>query len=96
MDWHGDGTFTALIDNNLCPANENVYTFLDKVFTEIAALFPFDYIHVGGDECAKNFWEKSAAVKSLMQKEKLKNMHEVQAYFETRVSKIINSKGKDL
>lgn len=96
MDWHGDGTFTALVDNNLCPANEKVYTFLDKVFTEIAAIFPFDYIHVGGDECAKNFWEKSAAVKSLMQKEKLKNMHEVQAYFETRVSKIINSKGKKL
>jgi hexosaminidase len=96
MDWHGNGTFTALVDNSLCPANEKVYTFLDKVFTEVAALFPFDYIHVGGDECAKNFWEKSADVKALMKKENIKTMHEVQGYFEKRVGKIIASKGKKL
>lgn len=85
---------TALVDNTLCPANENVYAFLDKVFTEVAQLFPFDYIHVGGDECMKNFWEKSAAVKQLMEKEGLKDMHEVQSYFEKRVTKIVESKGK--
>ncbi|MEO7768276.1 MAG: beta-N-acetylhexosaminidase, partial [Ferruginibacter sp.] len=96
MDWHGDGTFTALVDNSLCPANEKVYTFLDKVFTEIAEIFPFEYIHVGGDECAKNFWDQSTAVKSLMQKEGLKTMHEVQSYFERRLGKIITSKGKKL
>ncbi|MDO9374351.1 MAG: family 20 glycosylhydrolase [Ferruginibacter sp.] len=96
MDWHGNGTFTALVDNSLCPASEKVYTFLDKVFTEVAALFPFEYIHVGGDECAKNFWEKSADVKTLMKKEGLKDMHEVQGYFEKRVGKIISSKGKKL
>src|SRR5690606_28571970 len=80
MQWHSKG-FYALIDNTLCPANEKVYPFLDKVFTEIAALFPFEYIHMGGDECAKNFWEKSSAVKALMQKEGLKSMSEVQSYF---------------
>jgi hexosaminidase len=93
MDWHKGG-FTALVDNTLCPANEKVYPFLDKVFTEIAALFPFGYIHVGGDECAKNFWEQSDAVKQLMQKEGLKTQQEVQSYFEKRVEKIIESKGK--
>ncbi len=95
MNWHTGG-FTALIDNTLCPANEKVYTFLDKVFTEVAALFPFGYIHMGGDECAKNFWEESAAVKQLMAKEGLKNMEEVQSYFNKRVGKIIESKGKKL
>ena len=96
MDWHNDGTFTARIDNTLCPANEKVYGFLDKVFTEVAALFPFEYIHMGGDECAKNFWEKSAEVKALMQREKLKDMHEVQSYFVGRVSIIVGSKGKKM
>jgi hexosaminidase len=96
MDWHNDGTFTARIDNTLCPANEKVYGFLDKVFTEVAALFPFEYIHMGGDECAKNFWEKSAEVKALMQREKLKDMHEVQSYFVGRVSTIVGSKGKKM
>lgn len=84
----------ALIDNTLCPANESVYVFLDKVITQVAALFPFDYIHLGGDECQKNFWEKSEAVTALMKRENLKNLEEVQAYFEKRVEKIVESKGK--
>jgi hexosaminidase len=93
--WDSSGN-RALIDNTLCPANENVYAFLDKVFTEVAQLFPFEYIHMGGDEAAKNFWEKSDAVKALMQREGLKTMEEVQSYFVRRVEKIIQSKGKKL
>jgi hexosaminidase len=95
MQWTDTG-FYALKDNTLCPANEKVYEFLDKVFTEIAQIFPFEYIHMGGDECAKNFWEKSDAVKQLMQRENLKDMHEVQSYFVKRVEKIIESKGKKM
>lgn len=90
-DWD---THTALVDDNLCPANENVYAFLDKVVTEVAQLFPFDYIHMGGDETFKTFWEQSDAVKDLMKKEGLKNMAEVQGYFEKRTEKIVESKGK--
>jgi hexosaminidase len=96
MDWHGNGLFTARIDNTLCPANEKVYTFLDKVFSEVSALFPFPYIHMGGDECAKNFWEKNPQIKELMAREKLKDMHAVQSYFVGRVSKIVSSKGKKM
>ncbi|HUP11019.1 MAG TPA: beta-N-acetylhexosaminidase, partial [Niastella sp.] len=92
----GDNGNKALIDNTLCPANEKVYAFLDKVFTEVAQLFPFEYIHMGGDEAAKNFWEQSEAVKALMQKEGLKNGEEVQSYFVKRVEKIILSKGKKI
>jgi hexosaminidase len=84
------------LDNSLCPAKENVYEFLDKVFTEVAQLFPFEYIHMGGDETARNFWEKSDDIKALMKKENLKNLDEVQSYFVKRVEKIINSKGKKL
>lgn len=95
MDW-STPHFTALIDNTICPANEKVYPFIEKVITEVAQLFPFDYIHVGGDECAKNFWENNEAVKALMQKEKLKTLEEVQGYFENRIEKIVNSKGKKM
>ena len=93
MDFGKDG-IKARIDNTLCPANEKVYDFLDKVLTEVAQLFPFGYIHMGGDECAKNFWEQSDAIKALMQKEGLKTQEEVQSYFEKRVEKIVESKGK--
>jgi len=93
MNWYTGG-FSALYDNTLCPANEKIYPFIDKVLTEVAALFPFGYIHIGGDECAKNFWEQSDAVKKLMQKEGLKTQQEVQSYFEKRVEKMVESKGK--
>ena len=94
MDWSHGQPPIALVDNTLCPANEKVYEFLDKVMTQVAQLFPFPYIHVGGDECPKNFWEKSDAIKALMKKEGLKDMDEVQSYFEKRLEKIVESKGK--
>ncbi|MEO6328502.1 MAG: family 20 glycosylhydrolase [Ginsengibacter sp.] len=91
-DW--GARHVALFDDNLCPANENVYTFADKVITEVAQLFPFEYMHMGGDEVFKTFWEKSDAIKNLMKKESLKDMKEVQSYFERRIEKIVSSKGK--
>jgi hexosaminidase len=94
MDWSHGAPPIALVDNTLCPANERVYDFLDKVVTQVARLFPFEYLHMGGDECPKNFWEKSDQIKALMKKEGLKNMEEVQSYFEKRVEKIVMSKGK--
>jgi len=95
INWHSKG-FTALLDNTLCPANEKVYTLLDKVFTEVAELFPSEYIHMGGDECPKDFWRNNPQIKSLMARENLKDMHEVQSYYVKRVEKILKSKGKKL
>jgi hexosaminidase len=97
MIWPGGGKhFYGTLDNTLCPANEKVYDFIDKVFTEVAQLFPFAYIHMGGDETARNFWEKSSQVKALMKKENLKTLDEVQSYFVKRVEKIIATKGKKM
>ena len=97
MIWPGGGQhFYGTLDNTLCPADEKVYDFIDKVFTEVAQLFPFGYIHMGGDETARNFWEKSEVIKAMMQKEKLKTLDEVQSYFVKRVEKIINAKGKKM
>lgn len=94
MDWSRGAPPLGLVDNTLCPANEKVYVFLDTVFSQIAQLFPFQYIHVGGDEVARNFWEKNDQIKELMKREGLKTIPEVQAYFEKRVEQIIVSKGK--
>ena len=95
-EWYGDGTFKMLVENTLNPADEKVYEFLDKVFTEVAQLFPNQYIHVGGDECYKGYWEKDPGCQALM---KAQNMHEVeqlQGYFMNRVEKILTAKGKKL
>jgi hexosaminidase len=95
-DWPGDGTFTMFIDNTLNPSDEKVYEFLDKVFTEVAALFPGDYIHAGGDECYKGFWENDKGCQALMKKLKVNEVEKLQGYFMERVEKILNEKGKKL
>lgn len=95
-EWYPNGTFQMFIDNTLNPADENVYKFLDKVFTEVAALFPGQYIHVGGDECYKGYWEKNAQCKALMKKLHIRHVEDLQGYFMNRVEKIIESKGKKM
>lgn len=94
MDWSRGAPPLGLVDNTLCPANEKVYVFLDTVFSQVAQLFPFPYIHVGGDEVARNFWEKNDQIKELMKREGLKTIPQVQAYFTKRVEQIVTAKGK--
>jgi hexosaminidase len=94
--WHSNGKFEMHIDNTLNPSDENVYKFLDKVFTEVAALFPFEYIHMGGDECYKGYWEKDPGCQALMKKLKIKNTEELQAHFNKRISAILASKKKKM
>jgi hexosaminidase len=95
-EWYDNGTFKMKIDNTLNPSDEKVYVFLDKVFTELAALFPNPYIHVGGDECYKGFWTKDAGCQALMKKMNMTHPEELQAYFMKRVETILKSKGKKL
>lgn len=96
LDWNTGGRPAAIFENTLCPSNEKVYEFMDKVMGEVAALFPFEYIHTGGDEAPYTFWEKSPAVKQLMQREGIKDMAGVQSYFGKRLEKIVLSKGKKM
>lgn len=95
-EWFGDGTFKMNIENTLNPADEKVYEFLDKVFTEIAQLFPNPYIHVGGDECYKGFWKDDPGCQALMKKENMNDVEQLQGYFMNRVEKILTAKGKKL
>lgn len=96
MDWSGGAPPKALVDNTLCPANELVYSFMDTVITQLAQLFPFEYIHVGGDEAPINFWQKNPQIKALMLREGIDDITKVQGYFTRRIEKIVESKGKKM
>ena len=96
MDWSRGAPPLALLDNTLCPANELVYSFMDTVITQLAELFPFEYIHLGGDEAPINYWQKNDQIKALMFREGIKDIRQVQGYFTRRVEKIIESKGKKM
>lgn len=78
-----------------CPS-EATFTFLDNVLTEVAQLFPGEYIHVGGDECPKKQWKKSALCQQIIKTKGLKDEEELQAYFMDRVRKILQSKGRKM
>ena len=95
-DWYGNGTFKMKVENTLNPSDEKVYEFLDKVFTEVAALFPNPYIHVGGDECYKGYWLQDAGCQALMKKLNIRHVEDLQGYFMGRVEQILTKKGKKL
>lgn len=83
-------------NNTLCPSTEGTYEFLDAIITELTEIFPFEYIHIGGDECSKNQWSKHDQCTELKKKEGLKDDNELQSYFIHRLEKIVNSKGKKM
>ena len=68
--------------------------FLDDVFDEVMRLFPSRYIHIGGDEAAKDQWEKSPAVRAHMQKLGLKDMDALQGWFTTQVADYLAKHGR--
>lgn len=84
------------VDNVLCVANDSTWLMLDKIFTQVAALFPGKYIHVGGDEANRSFWLKDPRDVVLMKKQGITTGAGLQSYFESRLEKLIQSKGKSM
>ena len=82
-------------DDIYCPT-EKTFKFLEDVLTEVMALFPGEYIHIGGDEAPKKRWKESEFCQNLIKKEGLKDEHELQSYFIQRIEKFVNSKGKKI
>lgn len=92
----GDASWGELFSIPLCPCNEHVYTFLENVLDEVAALFPSKYIHIGADEVEKDTWKESLACKELMEKEGLESVDQLQSYFIERIQKYLTLKGKEM
>ncbi len=78
------------------PTRETVYTFLDGFFKEMAALFPDDYIHIGGDENNWKHWSLNEKIVAFREQKQLEDNHALQAYFNQRLVKIISKHGKKM
>jgi hexosaminidase len=76
------------------PTKEELYTFLDGFFAEMAPLFPDPYFHIGGDEVKADQWKGSATVQAFMRAHQLKDEHALQAYFNQRVQKLLEKNHK--
>lgn len=89
------GPFTVLpggvwpITDIYCAGNDQVFSFLEDVLTEVMDLFPSTFIHVGGDEATKTEWEKCPKCQARVQAEGLKDEHELQSYFIKRIERFL-------
>lgn len=78
-----------------CP-KEETFAFLEAVFDEVLELFPSKYIHIGGDEAPKTRWKSCESCQKRITDEGLKDEHELQSYFISRIEKYVNSKGRKI
>jgi hexosaminidase len=78
-----------------CPS-DYTFKFLEDVLNEVIQLFPSKYIHIGGDECPKESWKRSAFCQNLIKENGLKDEEALQSYFIQRIEKYVNSKGRQI
>lgn len=90
------GTGGVVRNNTYCPGKEVTFEFVENVLGEVMDLFPFNYMHIGGDECNKEAWAVDPDCQKRMKEEGLKDLHELQSYFVTRVEKIVNARNKNM
>ena len=85
----------GISDQVYCPKPQT-FRFIKDILTEIASLFPGEYIHIGGDECPKTSWKQCEECQALIRKENLKDEFELHAYFIQQVEKIAEGLGRKL
>ncbi|WP_210518738.1 beta-N-acetylhexosaminidase [Hymenobacter terricola] len=85
------------------PTRETTYTFLDSLFTEMTALFPDPYFHVGGDENDGRNWRRTPRIVAYMRAHgmvkadgKTVDKHQLQTYFNRRVLAMLQKRGKTM
>jgi hexosaminidase len=81
---------------NLFNVEESTFAFIEDVLGEVLALFPGEYIHVGGDEAVKDQWRASPRVQKRMRELGVQDEQALQSYFVRRLEKYLNGHGRRL
>lgn len=84
------------ITHIFCAGQEETFTFIENILTEVIDLFPSKHIHIGGDEANKTNWEKCPRCQKRIKKEGLKDENELQSYFIRRIEKFLNQHNRIL
>ena len=95
-DYAPDTSSTAGYDTRgvWCVSREENYRLLDDIITEVAALFPSEYIHIGGDEVGMKGWLSCPRCSALMRKRGFTDPKQLEDLFMKRVTDIVKAKGK--
>ena len=89
--WLQQGISTDVIN----VANPKAMQFAKEVIDELTELFPFNYIHLGGDECPTNKWQKNDECKKLLSEIGSSNFRDLQIYFYKQLKDYIATKPAD-
>lgn len=84
----------GVFDNVMNPASPALWSFLDRAIETLSSVFSSPYIHIGGDECPHKQWSENKECLALMEREKIKNVDDLQGWFTTRMSRIVKKYGK--
>jgi hexosaminidase len=84
----------GVFDPAMDPTRESTYAFIDRFFAEMTALFPDAYFHIGGDECNGKEWDASPRIQQFKRDHNLKDNAALQAYFTSRVQKLVTKRKK--
>jgi hexosaminidase len=95
-----DGPFNVpttwgIFEDVFCP-KEETFQFLEDVLTEVIAVFPSQYIHIGGDEVLKVRWKESELAQEVITREGLADEDELQSYFIKRIESFLLAQGRRL
>jgi hexosaminidase len=85
----------GVFDDVFC-VNDSTFEFLKDILSEVADLFPSNYIHIGGDECPKTRWKQCSVCQQAIKDNNLKDEAELQSYFIRKIENILNAKGKNI
>ncbi len=86
----------GIFEDVYCAGNDATFEFLENIMDEVLALFPSEYIHIGGDECPKTRWKACEKCQNRIKAEGLADEHELQSYFIQRMEKYLNSRGRKI
>jgi hexosaminidase len=86
----------GIFDPAMDPTKESTYKFLDVFIGEMAALFPDQFFHIGGDEVNGKQWDANPKVQEFMHSHNLKTNADLQGYFVERVQKLVAKHGKTM
>jgi hexosaminidase len=91
-----DGLTGGVFNGVYCAGNDQSFAFVENILTEVFALFPSQYIHIGGDEVPTNEWKNCEKCQARMREQGFTKESELEGYFIRRVEKFINAHHKRL
>ena len=77
-------------------ANPKAVQFAKDILSELMDIFPYETIHIGGDECPTSAWEGNAECQARYQELGLTNYRQLQSHFIKEMADFVQSKGRKL